>query len=258
MTRPADRPYMTLLLLSSRWGWTCTRTPSPCAYFDRVRSWVGTCVIPRTAEAVRRLVASWAQPELVRACYEAGPTGCELHRLLVSLGISCQVIAPALVPGVRVKTDRRDAESLARFLREGERTPIRIPSVEEEAVRDLRALAGGSQSHVLRAKHRLSKFLLRQGRTWPGKNWTQGHFVWLRKQRFAHEALAARDLLPLSHHPGPSSGPAGWSGPGARSLGEAAALCRQRSPALLFVWHRQSLRPHHCRRGGGLCPPQLG
>src|SRR2546423_145418 len=90
--------------------------------------------------SVRRLVARLGDPTVLRACYEAGPTGYELYRLLVSLGVRCDVVAPALIPrraGDRVKTDRRDAQRLARLHRAGELTAIRVPSPAEEAVRDL-------------------------------------------------------------------------------------------------------------------------
>ncbi len=83
-------------------------------------------------DAVRRLIKKVSgSPERVRACYEAGPTGYELHRLLTGLGVRCEVIAPSLIPkaaGDRVKTDRRDAGRLARLLRAGELTAIRVPT----------------------------------------------------------------------------------------------------------------------------------
>lgn len=150
--------------------------------------------ITHTPEAVRKLVASWADAGRVQACYEAGPTGYELHRLLSSLDVSCEVIAPALVPrrpGVRVKTDRRDAENLARLYRAGELTPIRVPSLEEEAVRDLVRLREDMKADVLRARHRLSTFLLRQGRIYPGRSWTKAHSAWLARQEFPHPALTS-------------------------------------------------------------------
>jgi transposase len=91
-------------------------------------------------DAVRRLVARLGSPRRLRACYEAGPTGYELARLLTSLGVACQVIAPTLIPtapGDRVKTDKRDCRRLARLHRAGELVAIRVPTVAEEAVRDL-------------------------------------------------------------------------------------------------------------------------
>jgi transposase len=90
--------------------------------------------------SVRRLVAQFPDRRGLRACYEAGPTGYELARLLTSLGVRCQVIAPTLIPkapGDKIKTDRRDCRRLARLHRAGELTPIRVPTIAEEAVRDL-------------------------------------------------------------------------------------------------------------------------
>jgi transposase len=89
---------------------------------------------------VRRLLARFPEPRRLRACYEAGPTGYELARLLARLQVGCQVIAPTLIPtapGDRVKTDSRDCRRLARLHRAGELVAIRIPTVAEEAVRDL-------------------------------------------------------------------------------------------------------------------------
>jgi transposase len=85
--------------------------------------------------SVRRLVARFPDSRRLRACYEAGPTGYELARLLARLQVSCEVIAPTLIPtapGDRVKTDRRDCRRLARLHRAGELTPIRVPTVAEE------------------------------------------------------------------------------------------------------------------------------
>ncbi len=145
--------------------------------------------IPNTAEAVRKLVARWGDPTAVRVCYEAGPCGYELQRLFTSLAIDCTVIAPALVPrrpGERIKTDRRDARKLCRLFRAGELTAVRVPPPDEEAVRDLVRLREDLGEDILRARHRLSKFLLRHGRSFAaGKAWTQAHLRWVREQRFA-------------------------------------------------------------------------
>lgn len=143
--------------------------------------------VPNTPEEVRKLVGRWADPSAVSACYEAGPCGYELQRLLASLGVDCSVIAPALIPrqpGDRVKTDRRDARKLARLHRAGELTAIRIPPPEEEALRDLVRLREDLGEDILRARHRLSKFLLRHGRSWSATAWTQAHLRWIRGQRF--------------------------------------------------------------------------
>src|SRR5215212_4035054 len=151
--------------------------------------------IPHDEASVRRLVGRLGDPRWLRACYEAGPTGYELARLLAGMGVRCEVIAPSLIPkapGDRVKTDRRDCRRLARLHRAGELVAIRIPTVAEEAVRDLcRARADMVQDRT-RARHRLSKFLLRHGRPWRGGNaWTLTHERWLLAQHFEQPALAA-------------------------------------------------------------------
>lgn len=144
--------------------------------------------IPNTPEEVRRLVGRWADPAQVRVCYEAGPCGYELQRLFRSLGVDCAVIAPALTPrkpGDRVKTDSRDARKLCRLFRAGELTAIRIPPPDEEAVRDLLRLREDLGEDILRARHRLSKFLLRHGRVFRDATaWTKAHWSWVRAQRF--------------------------------------------------------------------------
>jgi transposase len=149
--------------------------------------------VPNTAEAVTALVRRWGRPATVRACYEAGPNGYELQRRLSGLGIDCQVIAPALIPvrpGSRVKTDRRDARNLCRLLRAGELTPVRVPDPEDEAVRDLLRLREDLGEDILRARHRLSKFLLRHERIWSGGDrWTDRHLAWIRAQRFGQTDL---------------------------------------------------------------------
>jgi transposase len=144
-------------------------------------------------ESVRRLVGRFAEPRLVWACYEAGPTGYDLHRLLVSLGVHCAVIAPSMIPkapGDKVKTDKRDCRRLARLYRAGELVAIRVPSVLEEAVRDLCRTRGDMVEDLTRARNRLLKFLLRHSRVWRGgSNWTVKHEAWLAAQRFDEPAL---------------------------------------------------------------------
>jgi len=156
-------------------------------------------------DAVRRLVARFPDPRRLRACYEAGPTGYELARLLGSLGVRCEVIAPSLIPtapGDRVKTDKRDAARLARLHRAGELVSIRVPSVAEEAVRDLCRARADMVIDQTRARHRLGKFLLRHGRVWrDGQNWTLKHRAWMAAQRFDDQALATT-LRPLPGHAG--------------------------------------------------------
>src|SRR5204863_9720258 len=127
-------------------------------------------------ESVRRFIARMGEARQLTACYEAGPTGYELQRLLLRLQVPCQVVAPSLIPkapGDRVKTDRRDCRRLARLHRAGELVAIRVPTVQEEAVRDLCRARVDMVEDRTRARHLLSKFLLRHGRPWRGGNaWT--------------------------------------------------------------------------------------
>jgi transposase len=146
--------------------------------------------------SVRRLVARFPEPRRLRACYEAGPPATKLARLLARLQVGCQVIAPTLIPiapGDRVKTDSRDCRRLARLLRAGELVAIRIPTVAEGAVRDLCRARADLLEDRTRARHRLSKFLLRHGRVWRGgaTAWTVAHERWLLTQRFDAAALTA-------------------------------------------------------------------
>jgi transposase len=145
--------------------------------------------------SVRRLIARFPDPRNLRVCYEAGPTGYDLHRLLANLGVSCDVVAPSLIPkapGDRVKTDRRDCRRLARLHRAGELVAIRVPRVEEEAVRDLCRARADMVEDRMRARHRLSKFLLRHGRVYRGgKAWTMRHEQWLCSERFEDRAMQA-------------------------------------------------------------------
>ena len=128
----------------------------------------------------------------VAVAYEAGPTGFGLYRALTAAGVSCVVAAPSKLQrpsGDRVKTDAKDALHLARLLRLGEITPVAIPTVAQEAARDLVRAREDSRGDLMRARHRLSKLLLRQGIVYSGGNaWTGTHDAWLRRQRFATTA----------------------------------------------------------------------
>lgn len=144
-------------------------------------------VIPNRAESVSRLIRKLGKPQQLRACYEAGPTGYALYWQLTNLGVNCEVVAPTLVPvkaGDRVKTDRRDAERLARCHRAGDLTAVWVPDAAHEALRDLVRAREAAKADQLRARNRLSKFLLRQGRR-PAegvKAWTLKYWEWLRGQ----------------------------------------------------------------------------
>jgi transposase len=131
-------------------------------------------------------------PPPVRVAYEAGPTGYGLARACADAGISCVVAAPSKIRAAsdRVKTDRRDAERLARLLRLGEITPVRVPGPEEEAARDLVRAREDTRGDLMRARHRLSNLLLRHGAVYDATAWTRTHDAWLRKQRFQDGPLA--------------------------------------------------------------------
>ncbi len=147
--------------------------------------------IPNKAEAIGALFAELLRKAVVFACYEAGPCGYAIHRQLRSMGVSCEVIAPSLIPskpGERIKTDRRDAVKLARYLRAGELTPIVVPDEQHEADRDLMRVREDVRRDRTAARNRLSKFLLRQGLHIGGnkREWTKGHWEWVRAQRLEH------------------------------------------------------------------------
>jgi len=117
--------------------------------------------------------------------YEAGPCGYVLYRYLTSKGLQCVVVAPSLIPkkpGDRVKTDRRDAVQLARLLRSGDLTSVYVPSVQDEAIRDLCRSREDSVSALISAKFRLKSFLLRLGLHYTGRaNWSEAHRRYLAK-----------------------------------------------------------------------------
>jgi transposase len=154
-------------------------------------------------------ILAWLQqlPRPVRACYEAGPTGFGLYRAAQAAGIALEVVAPSKTPrasGDRVKTDRKDAELLCRLLLAGQLTPIVVPSPAFEAARDLTRARERVRVDLCRARHRVSKLLLRYGRVYPEKStWTHAHRCWLARQCFESvntelaflDALAAVDGL---------------------------------------------------------------
>lgn len=148
------------------------------------------------ATAVTRLAKKLKKDygDEVACCYEAGPTGFALMRALTSLGVACQVIAPALIPkqpGNRVKTDRRDAQKLAALFKAGLLTEVHPPTAEQEAVRDLCRARDDARDERLRAQHRLVKFLLRRGLTHDGATNTERYRKWLRTLTFEHAAAQA-------------------------------------------------------------------
>jgi transposase len=155
--------------------------------------------IANRAESIRKMVKKLGAAEQLKACYEAGPTGYVLYWQLAGLGVACEVIAPTLAPmkaGDRVKTDRRDAERLARSFRSGDLTAVWVPDEGSEALRDLVRAREAAKQDQLRARHRLSKFLLRAGqRPAAGvKAWTQLYMAWVRQLHFSQVAQESTRL----------------------------------------------------------------
>ena len=136
-------------------------------------------------------IRSWVQdlPGPVAVTYEAGPTGFDLYRVLSAAGIRCEVAAPSKLrrpSGDRVKTEARDAVHLARLLRLDQITAVAIPSVDQEAARDLVRAREDCRGDLMRARHRVSKLLVRHGIVYgDGHAWTRRHDTWLR-----HDAIA--------------------------------------------------------------------
>ena len=136
----------------------------------------------------------------VRACYEAGPTGFGLYRAATASGIAMQVIAPGKTPrgpSDRVKTDRKDAELLARLLLAGSLTRVVVPAPEVEAAREVTRAHDACRRDLMNARHRVSKMLLRHGRVYPKSTWTAEHRKWLSAQQFDEPAssLVFADLI---------------------------------------------------------------
>ena len=150
--------------------------------------------IPNEPDAVRRLVRKLGPPATLRCCYEAGPCGYEVYRVLEAAGVPCTVVAPTLIPvrpGDRVKTDRRDAAKLARLFRSGDLTAVWVPSVATEALRDLLRARRAAKQDLVRAQHRFTKLLLRQGHRPPGgyRPWSRPWHQWVQQLTYAAPAL---------------------------------------------------------------------
>ena len=132
---------------------------------------------------VRKLERAAAGP--IQCCYEAGPCGYALQRQITTPRVRCQVVAPALIPrkpGDHIKTNRRDARKLAELLRAGLLTEVAPPTPADEAVRDLARARDDIREDLVRARHRLSKLLLRRGLHFAGpqRAWSEAHRRWMR------------------------------------------------------------------------------
>ena len=145
---------------------------------------------PRALDRLRHKLERSA-PGVIECCYEAGPGGYTLQRALSSGRIRCRVIAPSLIPqkpGERVKTNRRDARKLVELLRADVLTAVRVPTVDEEAVRDLCRARDDARDDLMRTRQRLGKLLLRRGLIYHGRNWTKRHREWLDQLAWGHPA----------------------------------------------------------------------
>jgi len=146
---------------------------------------------PQLTELLKAL-KHLAQPEQALIAYEAGPCGYGLARELGARGYRCEVIAVAKMPrrpGERIKTDRRDALTLARYLRSAELTPVVIPDERDEAIRDLSRTREDAVRARLKARQQLKAMLLRHGYRYTGKSsWTAAHERYLAAVSFAHPA----------------------------------------------------------------------
>jgi len=192
---------------------------TPCLHPGEVREWISfdqhkfsivaavlppeggkpeVCRIETTEKAIRRFIEKQGGSAGLSVCYEAGPGGFALWRLLTKLGVACDVVAPSLIPvraGDRVKTDRRDAKKLVSLYRTGMLRFVHPPTPELEGLRDLLRARDDLRGARLAARNRVLKQLLRHGRIYrEGKTaWTKMHRAWLARQRlddpFAQEAL---------------------------------------------------------------------
>jgi transposase len=146
--------------------------------------------VASTPVTVERLIRKLAgRYKKLHFCYEAGPTGYGLYRQIRALGHDCTVVAPSLIPqkpGERVKTNRRDAVTLARLLRAGELTAVWVPDATHEAVRDLVRAREAAAQDLRRKRQQLLSFLLRHGRIFETRrHWTMAHRRWLADQKLS-------------------------------------------------------------------------
>lgn len=158
--------------------------------------------VDASPESMGRLVKRLAaKHERLHFCYEAGPTGYGLQRLITDLGHACIIVAPSLIPmkpGDRVKTNRRDAIALAKLLRAGELTSVWVPDEGHEAIRDLVRARSAAIETVRVHRQQVSAFMLKHGRVYPRKRgWTMRYLRWLQEQRFDHPAhqIALQEMV---------------------------------------------------------------
>lgn len=246
-----------------------TATMTFCGLDVHANQTHGAALTPATGELTRRRIAGPPEAALdwlerlgsdLLAVYEAGPTGFALAREARQRGIDLRIAAPGLIPRGptdRVKTDRKDAERLARLLAAGELRFAYLPTPSQERFRDLVRAREDLRGDLMRSRHRLSKLLLRRGLRYPGpgKAWTQ------RRRRVAARARLRRrghgaDLPRL-----PGRGRRPHPAPRHPRPGDRAPLAREPlrpgdRPAALLSRHRQPLGGRDLRRAGRLSPLQ--
>jgi transposase len=148
--------------------------------------------VDASEDSMRRLIKRLAvKHDRLHFCYEAGPTGYGLHRLITEMGHDCIVVAPSLIPkkpSDRVKTNRRDALSLARLFRAGELTAVWVPDTAHEAMRNLVRARTATVKDVGIKKRQVSSLLLRHHRIFSRKAWGARYRRWLQEQTFEHAA----------------------------------------------------------------------
>lgn len=146
-------------------------------------------------KVIARLRKQYGSEVELHFCYEAGPCGFVIARRLRQWGLPCTVVAPSKIPrqpGQKIKTDRRDAENLARLLRAGDLVGIYVPEATDEAIRDLCRARTDAVDDQRRARQRLKSFLLQHGYHYQGKgHWGQAHMRYLRELVLPHPAMKA-------------------------------------------------------------------
>jgi transposase len=164
-------------------------------------------IVANRPASIRKLIKKLEDKGQLRVCYEAGPCGYVLYWQMVELAVPCEVIAPTLIPrkpGDKVKTDRRDATKLARLYRAGELTPVWVPDRSHEALRDLVRARQAAVKDLRAARHRLDKFLLRNGmrKPMPMTSWTFKHMRWIKTLSFEEksQAVVFQDYLHQVEH----------------------------------------------------------
>jgi transposase len=185
-------------------------------------------------QVIQRIAAKFDRANF---CYEAGPTGYGLYRLIRSLGHECIVVAPSLIPrkpGDWVKTNRRDAVSLARLLRAGELTAVWVPDEGHEAMRDVVRARAATVESLLVHRQQVSAFILKHDRIYPRKKgWTMRYLCWLQEQKFDHPAhqIALQEMV---------------EGCALRRSGSSVSSPRSRNSYRPSPWHRLFRRSRRC------------